>query len=68
KELNRAVTDLGVRDVTMLSDDFGAVEADISACQACFTENIGEDSPLKALEEATSKAARECLTVMDYAA
>ncbi|PWA38877.1 Pectinesterase inhibitor [Artemisia annua] len=67
-ELNRAITDLGVRDVTMLSDDFGAVESDISACQACFTENIGEDSPLKALEEATSKAARECLTVMDYAA
>ncbi|KAK1412502.1 hypothetical protein QVD17_33807 [Tagetes erecta] len=68
KELNRAITDLGVRDVTLLADDFGAVEIDISACQACFTENIGEDSPLKALEEATMKAARECLTVMDYAA
>ncbi|KAI3760011.1 hypothetical protein L1987_50399 [Smallanthus sonchifolius] len=67
-ELNRAITDLGVRDVTLLADDFGAVETDISTCQACFTENIGEDSPLKALEEATTKAARECLTVMDYAA
>ncbi|KAD6120246.1 hypothetical protein E3N88_11517 [Mikania micrantha] len=67
-ELNRAITDLGVREVTLLADDFGAVETDISTCQSCFTENIGEDSPLKALEEATTKAARECLTVMDYAA
>lgn len=67
-ELNRAITDLGVRDVTLLADDFGKVETDISTCQACFTENIGEDSPLKPLEEATTKAARECLTVMDYAA
>ncbi|KAK9067716.1 hypothetical protein SSX86_011827 [Deinandra increscens subsp. villosa] len=67
-ELNRAIADLGARDVTLLADDFGAVETDISTCQACFTENIGEDSPLKALEEATTKAARECLNVMDYAA
>lgn len=68
KELNRAIKDLGVRDVTLLADDFGAVEIDISACQTCFTENIGEDSPLKVLEEATTKAVRECLNVMDYAA
>ncbi|KAJ0520517.1 putative pectinesterase inhibitor domain-containing protein [Helianthus annuus] len=67
-KLNRAIADLGVRDVTLLADDFGAVEVDISTCQACFAENIGEDSPLKSLEEATMKAVRECLTVMDYAA
>lgn len=66
-KLNTAITDLGVRDVTLLADDFSAVEADIGSCQACFSENMGEDSPMKALEEATTKAARECLTVMDYA-
>ncbi|KAI3679091.1 hypothetical protein L6452_38399 [Arctium lappa] len=66
-QLNTAITDLGVRDVTLLADDFSAVEADIGSCQACFSENMGEDSPMKALEEATTKAARECLTVMDYA-
>ncbi|KAI3749187.1 hypothetical protein L2E82_19794 [Cichorium intybus] len=66
-ELNRAVTDLGVRDVSLLADDFAAVEMDILTCQACFTDNFGEDSPFKALDEATTKAARECLTVMDYA-
>lgn len=66
-ELNRAIKDLGVRDVTLLADDFGAVETDILSCQACFKDKVGEDSPFKALEEATTKAARECLTVMDYA-
>ncbi|CAI9300425.1 unnamed protein product [Lactuca saligna] len=66
-ELSRAITDLGIRDVTLLADDFGAVETDILSCQACFKDKVGEDSPFKALEEATTKAARECLTVMDYA-
>ncbi|KAI3682786.1 hypothetical protein L1987_83028 [Smallanthus sonchifolius] len=66
KKLNRAMEDLRARNVELFTDDIGAAEGEIYACQKCFQENTKTQSPFSELEEATIKATRECLNVLDH--
>lgn len=63
RHLDKAMEDLRGRNSEFLTNDVSAVDGEISACQSCFLEN---QSPLKDLEEAIVKAARECLNVLDH--
>ncbi|KAI3829549.1 hypothetical protein L1987_03675 [Smallanthus sonchifolius] len=66
QKLNRAMEDLRARNVELFTDDIGAAEGEIYACQKCFQENTKTQSPFSDLEEATIKATRECLNVLDH--
>ncbi|KAK1428121.1 hypothetical protein QVD17_16949 [Tagetes erecta] len=66
QKLKRAMEDLKARNVELLKTDIGAVEGEINVCQKCFQENTKTQSPFSDLEEATIKATRECLNVLDH--
>ncbi|KAD3338153.1 hypothetical protein R6Q59_027114 [Mikania micrantha] len=64
-KLNKAMEDLKARNVELLTDDIGAAEGEIYACQKCYKDT---QSPFNDLEAATIKATRECLNVLDHSA
>ncbi|KAJ0791014.1 putative invertase/pectin methylesterase inhibitor domain superfamily [Helianthus annuus] len=66
KKLNKALDDLKSRNVEVLKDDITEVEGEIQACQKCFLANTKMQSMFKDLEDATIKATRECLNVIDH--
>ncbi|GKF67172.1 pectinesterase inhibitor, partial [Tanacetum coccineum] len=63
--LLQGTEDLKARNSESLTEHLNEIEGEIKECRKCYSEHTDDKSPLGGLEEATIKAARECLNVLN---
>ncbi|PWA55853.1 Pectinesterase inhibitor [Artemisia annua] len=57
--------DLKARNSESLKKHLSEIEGEINECRKCYSEHTDDKSPLGGVEEATIKAARDCLNVLN---
>ncbi|KAK1398765.1 PMEI domain-containing protein [Heracleum sosnowskyi] len=63
-DLTKATNDVHAKDIYMAKEDLSSIKDDISACQTCFQNMVGGQSPLKPYEDSISNTADSCLAIL----